>query len=53
MKRNEKIYRREVMAEKRLGIIMHGAGEEKARARRPGGTLRPVTPMSRLHNGVK
>ena len=41
------------MAEKRLGIIMHGAGDETARAPRPFGTLRPATPVSRLHNGVK
>ena len=41
------------MAEKRLGIILHGAVHENARALRPDGTLRPVTPMVILHNGVK
>jgi hypothetical protein len=41
------------MTEKRLGIIMHGAGDEKARASRPVGTLRPATPMSKLDNGAK
>jgi hypothetical protein len=41
------------MAETRLGIIMNGAVNEKARASRPFGTLRPATPMSRLHNGAK
>jgi hypothetical protein len=41
------------MAETRLGIIMNGAGDEKARASRPVGPLRPVTPMSILHKEAK
>ena len=40
------------MAETRLGIIMHGAEYENARAPRPAGTPRPVTPMSKLHKGA-
>jgi len=41
------------MAEKRLGIIMNGTEDEKARASRPCGTLRPATPMSIQHNGAR
>jgi hypothetical protein len=40
------------MAEKRLGVIMNGAGNETARAPRPMGTLRQATPMSALNMGV-
>jgi len=41
------------MAETRLGIIMHGAENANARAPRPAGTPRPVTPISGLNKGVK
>ena len=32
---------------------MNGTDDEKARARRPAGTLRPVTPMSMLDKGAQ
>ncbi len=41
------------MAEKRLGIIMNGAGYEEARALRADGARSPVTLMSLLGKGVK
>ncbi len=41
------------MTEKRLGIIMNGADDEKARAARPSGTLNPATPMVILNMGVQ
>ena len=41
------------MDEKRLGIIMNGPVDEKARASRPFGTLRPATPMAALQKGVQ
>ena len=41
------------MAEKRLGIIMNGTADEKARALRPVGTLRPVTPTVVLQKGAQ
>ena len=45
------------MAEKRLGIIMNGTEDEKARALRPvgnpAGTARPVTPTVVLQKGAQ
>ena len=41
------------MVEKRLGIIMNGTDDETARAPRPFGTPRPVTPTVILQMGVQ
>ena len=41
------------MTERPLGIIMNGTGDDKARAARPFGTLRPATPTVTLRKGVQ
>jgi hypothetical protein len=41
------------MAEKRLGIIMNGTDDEKARALRPVGRPSPVMPTVILHKEVQ